>query len=106
MTDSNPTMVPMHPGELLREEIIPAVKQPITLIAAGLGVSRQHLHAILAERKPVSPEMAARLTAMFGSTVETWLRLQASHDAWHVTRTVDVSAIPRLRAAERDLLAG
>lgn len=99
MTNRNPDRQPTHPGEILREDVIPAVKQPITRIAEGLGVSRQHLHDILAERRPVSPEMAVRLTAMFGSSVETWLRLQASYDAWQAERTVDVSSIPRLEMA-------
>lgn len=99
MTMRNPNVPPMHPGELLREDIIPAVKKPKTVIANGLGISRQHLHAILSEKKPVTPEVAVRLTKMFGSTVETWLRLQASYDAWHAARTVDVSQVPTLEAA-------
>ncbi len=32
-----------------------------------LGISRQHLHAILAERKPVSAEVAVRLAKLFGN---------------------------------------
>ena len=99
MTTRNPDMAPMHPGELLREDIIPAVKQPITRIAAGLGVSRQHLHAILSERKPVSPDMALRLAAMFGGSADLWMRLQGAYDVWHARRAVDVSAIPRMTAA-------
>ena len=100
MTTRAPDMPPMHPGELLREEVLPAVRQAKTRIAAGLGISRQHLHDILAERKPVTPEMAVRLSKMFGSTPETWVRLQGTYDTWHAERRVDVSAIPRLTAAE------
>jgi addiction module HigA family antidote len=99
-TGPDPNRCPTHPGELLREDILPAVKQPKTRIAAGLGISRQHLHGILAERRPLTPEMAVRLAAMFGGSAETWLRMQAAHDAWQAERRVDVSAVPRLTAAE------
>jgi len=48
---------PMHPGELLREEILPALDRPKTQIAKLLGVSRQTLYDILAEKQPVTPAM-------------------------------------------------
>ena len=51
----DPNRCPTHPGQLLRE-IIPATGRSKTEIAALLGISRQHLYDILAERKPVSPE--------------------------------------------------
>ena len=52
---------PMHPGELLREEILPALERPKTEIAKLLGVSRQALYDVLSERQPVTPAMALRL---------------------------------------------
>ncbi len=57
--DSN--RCPTHPGELLREEIIPATGKTKVEIAQLLGISRQHLYDILRERKPVSPAVAAIL---------------------------------------------
>lgn len=57
----NPDRCPSHPGALLREDIIPATKKPKTEIARMLGISRQHLYEIMAERKPVSPDVAVRL---------------------------------------------
>jgi len=51
----------MHPSELLREEILPALDRPKTEIAKLLGVSRQTLYDILEERQPVTPVMALRL---------------------------------------------
>ena len=67
-------------------------------IANALGISRQHLHDILAERKPVSAEVAVRLAAAFGDGPEVWLRMQAAYDAWHASRKIDVSKVPRLAA--------
>ena len=61
----NPNRCPTHPGELLRDEVIPATGKTETEIAALLGVSRQHLDDILAERKPVSSAVAVRLGKLF-----------------------------------------
>ena len=58
---------PMHPGELLREEILPALDRPKTEIAKLLGVSRQTLYDILEERQPVTPMMALRLGKLCGT---------------------------------------
>lgn len=69
---------PTHPGELLREDVLPAVKKSKTEVSRLLGISRQHLHDILAERKPVSPEVALRLGKLFGNGASMWIRMQAS----------------------------
>lgn len=69
---------PSHPGELL-DEIIPATGRSKMEIAGLLGISRQHLHAILSGRKPVSPDVAARLGKLFGDGAAVWLRMQAAH---------------------------
>ncbi|MDQ7262123.1 HigA family addiction module antitoxin [Paracoccus sp. PS-1] len=96
----NPDRCPTHPGELLREDVIPAVGKPKTEIARLLGISRQHLYDIMAEKKPVSPEVAVRLAKMFGGEPLAWVRMQGAHDAWHAAREVDVSSVPTLHAAE------
>ena len=57
----DPKRCPTHPGELLREVVIPATGKTRREIAAMLGISRQHLYDILNERKPVSPTVAVRL---------------------------------------------
>lgn len=96
----NPDRCPSHPGALLREDIIPATKKPKAEIARMLGISRQHLYEIMAERKPVSPDVAVRLAKMFGGGALAWVRMQGAFDAWQAERAVDVSAIPTLHAAE------
>ncbi|MGB8603243.1 MAG: HigA family addiction module antitoxin [Rhizomicrobium sp.] len=65
----------------------------------ALGISRQHLYDILNEKKPVSPEVAARLGKAFGDGAAVWLRMQAAYDAWHAERNVDVSKVEALKAA-------
>lgn len=100
MIKRNPDRCPTHPGALLREDVLPAVNKSKKEISRLLGISRQHLHAILGEKKPVSPEVAVRLGKLFGNGAGLWIRMQGAHDEWHASRTVDVSEIPTLHAAK------
>ena len=95
----NPNRCPTHPGELLRDDVSPATGKSKTEIASLLGISRQHLHDILEQRKPVSPAVAAKLGKLFGDGPGIWLRMQAAYDAWHAEREVDVSNITTIKAA-------
>jgi addiction module HigA family antidote len=95
----SPDRCPAHPGELLREVIIPATGRSKSEIASLLGISRQHLYDILRERKPVTPKVAVRLGKLFGDGAGVWVRMQAAHDTWHAAREVDTSRIPTLAAA-------
>lgn len=95
----NPRRCPAHPGELLREDILPAIKLGKSELAQALGISRQHLYDILNEKKPVSPEVAVRLGKAFGDGAGVWLRMQAAYDAWHAERSVDVRKVKLIRAA-------
>ena len=70
----------MHPGELLREEILPALDRHKTEIAKLLGVSRQTLYDVLNEKQPVTPGMALRLGKLCGNGPELWLNLQKRYD--------------------------
>ena len=70
----------MHPGELLREEILPALDRPKTEIAKLLGVSRQTLYDVLKEKQPVTPGMALRLGKLCGNGPDLWLNLQKRYD--------------------------
>jgi addiction module HigA family antidote len=95
----NPNRCPTHPGELLRDVVIPATGQPKAAIARLLGISRQHLYDILEEKKPVSAQVAVRLGKLFGDGAGVWSRMQSAYDVWHAAQEVDVSNIPTLRPA-------
>ena len=71
---------PVHPGEIIREDILPEVGLSVTAVAKALGVSRQMVHDILSERKPLSAVMCLKVSRLFGSTPEFWIRLQADYD--------------------------
>lgn len=96
-----PGMPSAHPGSLLREDVLPALRLTVAEAARQLGVSRQMLHSILAERSAVSPEMAVRLGRFCGNGAGFWLRMQAAHDLWHAERKLraEVRKIPRHVAA-------
>lgn len=94
----NPDRPPTHPGAAI-EDLLLDLPQTKTEIARLLGISRQQLYDILAEKRPVSADVAARLGKLFGDGPGIWLRMQAAYDAWHAEREVDVSGIPTLAVA-------
>jgi antitoxin HigA-1 len=90
---------PVHPGELLRVEILPALDRPKTEIAKLLGVSRQTLYDILEERQPVTPSMALRLGKLCGNGPDLWLNLQKRYDLHRAEQALGakIKVIPTLK---------
>jgi antitoxin HigA-1 len=73
---------PIHPREILREDFLPDYKLTVSGLAEALGVSRQTVNELLRERRAVSPEMALRLSRLFGNSPEFWLNAQRAVDLW------------------------
>ena len=94
--DKHNSIPPMHPGELIREDLVPALGVSKTHLAKSLGISRQTLYDILKERQPVTAEMAVRFGKLFGNGAMFWINLQRSYDLAIAEQTIDVSAIPTL----------
>ncbi|GGG52628.1 transcriptional regulator [Caldovatus sediminis] len=96
-----PRMRPVHPGAVLREDVLPALGVSVAAAARELGISRQTLHAILAERAPVTPEMAVRLGKWCGNGPHLWLALQRDHDLAEAAARLaaTVAAIPTRKEA-------
>ena len=92
---------PMHPGELLREEVLPALNISVLQAAKDLGVSRQTLHRVLAGDVSVTPAMALRLGKFCGNGPDLWLNLQRAFDLWHAERELadELAKIKTHRAA-------
>lgn len=92
---------PTHPGVVLRDDVLPALNMTVTAAAEALGVSRQSLHAVLAEKAAVTPAMAVRLGKLCGNGASLWLRMQQARDLWQAERDLAdaVAAIPTMRAA-------
>ena len=101
MIERHPSIEPAHPGEILREDVLPSLALSKTAVAEALGISRQTLYDILNEKQPVTAEMAVRFGKLFGNGARFWINLQRSHDLAVAERTVDVSEIPTLEAQAR-----
>ena len=73
---------PPHPGEVLREDIFPKLGLTRTALAKCLGISVKRLSNLLAERTPMTVELALRLAKVLGLGPRYWLGLQMQHDLW------------------------
>ena len=74
---------PIHPGEILREDVLPSLGLSISEAARRLNISRQQLHRVLACTHPITTEMALRIGKFAGNGPGIWLRMQQAYDLWH-----------------------
>ena len=77
---------PPHPGGVVLRQCIEPLNLTITDAAHALGVTRNTLSDLVNEKRGISPEMAVRLSKVFGGTEQGWLVLQAQYDLAHVQR--------------------
>lgn len=97
---------PPHPGETLREDILPALGLTVTEAATQLGVTRVTLSRVLNARAAISPEMALRLEGWLGvengGSADLWVAQQAAYDLWRArqagTPQVQHAPVERLAA--------
>jgi addiction module HigA family antidote len=75
-----PMKNPPHPGRSIRNACLEPLSLTVTDAAKILGVTRQALNNVVNGKAGISPEMAIRLSKAFGSTAETWLRMQLAYD--------------------------
>jgi len=73
---------PTHPGEILREDVIPALNITQGEFARNIGVSRRTVNEILREKRPVTVDTAHRLARALGTSPDVWLGLQQDVDLW------------------------
>ncbi len=86
---------PVHPG-LLVKECLDDLGVSVAEAAKRLGITRQQLHNVIAGRSNVTPEMAIRFEKGFGSTADTWLRMQVNHDLAQMRKRAASIAVERL----------
>jgi addiction module HigA family antidote len=95
---------PPHPGETLREDVLPALGLSITKAAEQLNVSRAALSRVLNERAALSPEMALRLESWLGvengGSADLWVAQQAAYDLWLARQ----AGIPEVKHADIEQL--
>ncbi len=82
----DPKRKPTHPGEVLREDVLSALKMSQSELARRLGVSRLSVSELLLEKRAMSPDMAVRIGRFTNTSPESWLRMQAAVDLWELER--------------------
>ncbi|HEX7072466.1 MAG TPA: HigA family addiction module antitoxin [Hyphomicrobiaceae bacterium] len=87
---------PVHPGEILREEVLAPLDLSVTEAADRLGMSRVALSRVLHGRAAISPDLAIRLERAGVSTACAWLAMQAQYDIAKALRRKQ----PRVRRLE------
>ena len=92
---------PTHPGAILREDVFPSLGLSVSEAARQLGVTRQTLHRIMAEKVSITPAMALRLGRFCGNGPGLWLRMQQAYDLWDAERDLraELERIPTRRAS-------
>lgn len=94
-----PMKNPPHPGRSIRNACLDPLELSISEGAEILGVTRQALSNVINGKSGISPEMAIRLSKAFGSTPETWLRMQLAYDLAQARKNESKIKVRRLRAA-------
>lgn len=85
---------PPHPGEILREDVLPSLGLTVTQAAEQLGVARVTLSRMINGRAAISAEMAIRLSQWLGGSAESWLRAQLQYDLWHAEKDSKIKVKP------------
>lgn len=88
---------PPHPGEMLKEDVLPELGLTVTEAAEQLGVSRVALSRVINGRAAISAELAIRLAQWLGGSAEIWLRAQLQHDLWNAEQKTKAKVKPAIR---------
>src|SRR5436305_3849196 len=95
-----PMKKPAHPGRIVRSACLVPLGLSVADAAKVLGVTRQTLNNVINGKSGISPQMAIRLSKAFGSTPETWLRMQLAYDLALVRRNESKIKVQRQRIEE------
>lgn len=90
---------PPHPGETLKEDVLPALGLTVTEAAEQLGVARVTLSRMINGHAAISADIAIRLSQWLGGTAEIWLRLQLQYDLWHAEKNSKIKIKPAQQLA-------
>ena len=93
-----PMSNPPHPGEIVKWECLEPLGLSVAKAAVGLGVPCQTLSDLVNEKASISADMAVRLSKGFGSTPETWLRMQMAYDLWQAHERTDQIEVERFKS--------
>lgn len=80
------TRQPTHPGEILKEDVFPALKLKASKAAEMLGVSRQYMSNILNGKKPMTPLLCLKIGKLVGNDPQMWMNMQAKYNLWEAAQ--------------------
>ena len=91
---------PVHPGEMLREELLPDLHLTVGDLASASGIDEEHLAAVIREDAPITGEDSVRLGRVFSMTEGFWIRLQNLYDVEQAKRSfaAEIARLPILAA--------
>ncbi len=98
MIAKHPSIDPMHPGEIVREDILPELAMSEIDLANALNISRKTLREILSEKRSVTPEIAVQFGKLFGNGSRFWIHLQRTYDLEIAQRASAAGEARTLRA--------
>jgi len=105
MTNKRIKLVPVHPGEILREDFLKPLGLSINALGRALHVPPNHVSGIINEKRDISASMALRLARYFGTSPELWLGLQQDYELDMARDTaaakIDNEVLPRDRLARQ-----
>ncbi len=93
---------PVHPGEILREDVLKNLGLSVSEAARKLGVSRQQLHRVLAGTHPITTEIALRIGKFAGNGPGLWLRMQQAFDLWYIEQKM-TKELSRIQSVEEQV---
>jgi len=79
---------PAHAGEILREDFLPDYGLTDSDLAEAIGVPHESVVELLSERCALNPQMALRLSRLFGNSAEFWLNVQRTTDLWEARQAI------------------
>jgi addiction module HigA family antidote len=96
---------PPHPGETLKEDVLPALGLTVTAAAEQLGIARPTLSNMLNGHAAISVEMALLLEQWLGvekgGRAEFWLAQQSAYDVWKARQTFKPSILPMRQGTKK-----
>ena len=84
---------PPHPGEFIKETYIKPLKVSLRMAALKLNVSPSTFSRLIKGKSDISPEMALRLSKVFGRSPESWMRMQTNYELWRARQKVNLDCV-------------
>lgn len=95
-----PMFNPPHPGEILREDILPSYNMSLREFAARIAVAPSTMSRVLNCESAISPEMALRLERALATSATMWLNMQQDYDLWQLRQHLRLDDIHKIAVTE------